>query len=1010
MRGIRALFQICAVVLLALASCPAAHAEGITNSGDDLRTGWYPDESTLTPQLVSGGTFGQLWSTAVEGQVYAQPLLADGTLLVATEHNEVYGLDPASGAVKWSKALGTPWNASDIGCGDLTPTVGVTATPVIDTATGTAYLTHKTYVSGSSGTARWYMDAIDLSSGAERAGFPVELAGSAQNAPAQTFKPTTELQRPGLLLMEGVVYAAFGAHCDIAPYQGWVFGVSTAGLLKARWVSQTSGTGSGIWQSGTGLASDGPGTILLSTGNGEVPQPPTLGSQPPGDLGESVVRLRVQGDGSLKATDFFAPFDAETLSSWDADFGSGGVTGLPDAYFGTQAIPHLAVIVGKDGYVYLLNRDALGGTGEGPAGADQVVQRIGPYGGVWARPGVWPGEGGWLYIPTASSGTTAGGSAGNLRVYQYGVSGTGAPALALQGTSGDAFGFSSSSPVVTSDGTTAGSALVWIVWAPNASGSGAQLRAYDPVPVSGEPVLRWSAQIGTSAKFAPPGVGAGRLYVGTRDGHVLGFGSPVTPALSAPATAFGTTTDGESSQRTVTLTANEALTITKLQSSSSQFELGAPAPALPATLAAGETLQVPVTFRPTGTGPLAATLEASTTSAGAFSFSLSGTGQAAAAKLEASPTVLTFGGTPIGERLASTATFRNVGGTALTIEAVHAPAAPFALEGAPTAGATIQPGGALTVTVTFDPETTGRFEGQLVLQTSAGTGTVVLSGSGGTRGQLRITSETNDFGQVTLGQSASRTFTVQNIGGTTVAITKSKPPSGGDFAATSTLAEGSTIAPGETVEETVAFTPTTLGQQNSDWLINGDDGTGLHTVQFSGVGVAPGAPIETQPPPAAGAGAAPAGHEALAAPLGSPGGSPLLGGGPTALVPSVTLPGGGQLLRAGANGTLSLQLGCPAQALSCRGTLVLRKHILMGAGSARGGARRVRVVTLARGSFALAGGRVGAARLSLSRAGRALLARRRVLRVSLTVDARDALGAHDLTTTALSIQAAAPPR
>ena len=109
----------------------------------------------------------------VNGQVYAQPLLENGTLLVATETNHVYGLDPATGTAKWSASLGTPWNPADIGCGDLTPSIGVTSTPVIDTATNTAYLTHKTYVSGTSGPAAWYMDALDMTSGQERPGFPV---------------------------------------------------------------------------------------------------------------------------------------------------------------------------------------------------------------------------------------------------------------------------------------------------------------------------------------------------------------------------------------------------------------------------------------------------------------------------------------------------------------------------------------------------------------------------------------------------------------------------------------------------------------------------------------------------------------------------------------------------------------------------------------------------------------------------------------------------------------------
>src|SRR6185312_2293199 len=139
---------------------------------------------------------------------------------------------------------------------------------------------------------------------------------------------------------------------------------------------------------------DGPGTLLVSTGNTGAPSTATPGKTPPSSLGESVVRLTVQSDGSLKATDFFAPFDAQQLDTWDADFASGGVTGLNNEYFGTPSAPHLAVAVGKDGYVYLLNRDELGGFMQGTGGGDKVVQRIGPYGGVWSRPGVWPGNGG----------------------------------------------------------------------------------------------------------------------------------------------------------------------------------------------------------------------------------------------------------------------------------------------------------------------------------------------------------------------------------------------------------------------------------------------------------------------------------------------------------------------------------------------------------------------------------------------------------------------------------------
>ncbi len=829
------LCALSALVLLVFAA--QALAEGVTNSGDDLRDGWYPEESSLTPQLVSGGSFGQLWSTSVEGQVYAQPLLANGTLLVATENNKVYGLDPATGALRWPAPLnlGEPWKAADIGCGDLTPNIGVTATPVIDSATNTAYLTHKSYVSGTSGAARWMMDAIDLSSGAEKAGFPVQLSGAAQNQPSRTFPATTELQRPGLLLMNGVVYAAFGSSCDHSPWQGWVFGVSTTGQIKARWVDRTSGDGAGIWQSGAGLTSDGPGTLMISTGNEGAPSAPAPGTSPPANLGESIVRLAVQSDGSLKAVDFFAPFDAQQLDTWDADFASGGITGLNAQYFGTAAVPHLAVAVGKDGYVYLLNRDELGGFQQGAGAADKVVQRIGPYGGVWSRPGVWPGDGGWVYIPTASGGNSAGGSSGFLRVYRYGLSGTGQPTLSLQATSSDAFGFTSSAPVITSDGTNSGSALVWTVWTPNSSGTGAQLRAYDPLPVEGKPVLRWSAPVGTSAKFATPGVGAGRVYVGTRDGHVLGFGSPVTPLLTGPATSFPTTTIAASAQKTLTLTATNTLTLSGLSSSSSQFAIGTPTPALPAQMTAGQKIQIPVTFTPTQSGLVGATLTAQTNK-GTVSFALSGTGQSAAAQLSESPTVLSFGGTTVGGHLSGAATFRNVGGAPLKINAVTLPSVPFGATGLPAVGSEIAPGGSVSINVTFEPTEAGNFTGEIGLETTGGNGAVGLSGSAGAPGSLQISSEQNEFGTVEVGSTATRSFKVSNTGGTTVTITKSKPPIGGEFAATTTLSEGTTIAAGETLTETVAFTPTAVGPATGTWAINGEDATGLHEVSFSGTG------------------------------------------------------------------------------------------------------------------------------------------------------------------------------
>jgi HYDIN/CFA65/VesB family protein/putative pyrroloquinoline-quinone-binding quinoprotein len=981
------------VGLLVLLSASAARASGITNSADDLRDGWYPEQTSLTPGLVSGGTFGKLWSTSVEGEVYAQPLLDNGTLLVATEANKVYALDPASGAMRWPAPLnlGTPWNASDIGCGDLTPTIGVTATPVIDPATNTAYMTHKTYASGSSGPARWYMDAVEISSGKEKAGFPVALSGSAQNHPSQTFAATTELQRPGLLLMEGVVYAAFGSSCDTPPWQGWVFGVSTAGQVKARWVSVASGSGAGTWQSGAGLTSDGPGTFMLSTGNGGAPAGPIAGKTPPASLGESIVRLAVQGDGSLKPVDFFAPFDAQQLDSWDADFASGGITGLNDQYFGTASVPHLAVAVGKNGYVYLLNRESLGGIGEGSGGSDNVVQRIGPYGGVWSRPGVWPGDGGWVYIPTASGGTTGNGTSGFLRVYQYGVSGTGKPTLSLQASSPDAFGFGSGAPVITSNGTSSGSALMWTEWTPNGTGVGAQLRAYDPIPVGGKPVLRWSAPIGTSSKFATPGVGAGRLYVGTRDGKVLAFGSPVTAALTGASMSFPVTTIGSSSEKTLTLTATKTLTLSKLTSSSSQFKIASPSIALPANLTAGQSIQVPVTFTPSQTGLVGGSLSAETNLETA-SFALSGTGQTATGMLVSSPPVVSFGGTLVGEQLAGAATFRNVGATELRINAIKLPAAPFHATGLPAIGSIIPPGTSVTVDLTFTPTQDGSFNGEIGLETTGGTAIVGLTASAAPPGELKISSEAIDYGSVQVGGTATRTFTITNAGASSVAINKSKPPSTGEFSASSSMPEGTTIAPGETVTEAVTFAASVAGPATDVWSINGTDTTGLHEVIFTGSGRVPDAQATQALVQQGPAGLAPLGAQAV------------LPSQESKATGVALLRLAGPLL-ASPSGLLPVRLSCPAGLSRCAGTVTLRTLSAVSDGTAHASKpHRPAILTLAYGSFSIPAARTSTVTIRLSTAARALLARMHALRAGVNVLARDSAGSLHTARTTVTIR------
>ena len=610
-----------------------------TYGAGPLRTGWFGNQTTLTPGLVSSGTFGQMWGHTVTGQVYAQPVVHEGTVVTGTEKNDIYGLDADSGVERWHRQIGVPFDANDVQCGDLTPSIGITATPVIDPATDTAYFTDKTYVSGSSGPAAYWAHAVDVATGAERGGFPLRLQGIAANDPAMTFDATTHLQRPGLLLMDGVIYAAFGGHCDHPDYQGWVIGFTTAGTISTLWsaeAGQSGSPGGGIWQSGGGLVSDAPGEIVLTTGNGDIPAAASPGNTPPNELGQAIVRLKVQPDKSLKAVDFFMPYDANFLNSWDADFGSGGPVALPNPEFGTTTYPRLGLQMGKQGYLYVLDETNLGGYRQGPGGSDAVLQRLGPFGGVWSKPGVWPGDGGYVYVTTASAGNTAAGTTGVLNAFKYGLDGNGKPTFSLVGTSPDAFGFSSGSPVISSNGSQSGSALVWVVWSPDGSGTNSQLRAYDPVPVNGTLNLRWSAPIGRSAKFSVPVISGNRVIVGTRDGQILSFGSPITSPLSAPALNFPDTTLGQSTVRTVTLTSNFALDVTSLSSNNPQFTVGSPSPPIPAHLTAGQTMTVPVTFTPNSSALTSASLTVNS-SGGPVSVALSGSGQASGAFITGAP-------------------------------------------------------------------------------------------------------------------------------------------------------------------------------------------------------------------------------------------------------------------------------------------------------------------------------------------------------------------------------------
>src|SRR5712691_7065961 len=233
----------------AASSGPAGNETGV--SQNDLRNGWDPNEPALTPAAVQGGQFGRIFKTAVNGQVYGQPLVIGNTLVVATENDWVYGLNATTGAVLWKTSLGTPFHITT--CNDLTPNIGVTSTGVYDPSTNTVY--EMGMVKEIS--LEWHLFGLNLSTGAIT--FKQRLVGHPTNDPKLSFSPVVEGQRASLLLMNGSVYAAFASHCDHDSYEGYVGGVNISTNATTLWADDVgvANKKGGIWQSGSGVMSDG---------------------------------------------------------------------------------------------------------------------------------------------------------------------------------------------------------------------------------------------------------------------------------------------------------------------------------------------------------------------------------------------------------------------------------------------------------------------------------------------------------------------------------------------------------------------------------------------------------------------------------------------------------------------------------------------------------------------------------------------------------------------------------
>jgi len=857
-----------AVTSKASASQTASPGTGETTiSQGNLRTSWDADEPTLTPANVSGQTqgyqFGQVFDTAVTGQVYAQPLVVGSTVIVATEEDYVYGLNAATGAVKWTTQVGTPYSIT--GCGDLTPYVGVTGTPVYNPKTGDVYLVAQV-MQGS--TPAYEMFGINAGTGA--VAFRRSISGAASNDPDITFNAKTELARPGLLLLNGWVYAAFGSHCDHSPYVGFVDGVKLSTGALTQWSDETgvSDNQAGIWQSGGGLMSDQLGRLFVTSGNGISPAAGPGGS-PPGQLAESVIRLSTLGNGTLAAQSFFSPANAPALDAGDTDFGSGGPVGLP---FGTSRYPSVLAQAGKDGRIFLLNRNSLGGREQGSGQTDNALSVTGHYKGQWGHPAAF----GDTTTLTAGNAGAANdylyyiGNADSLRVLKAGVNSSDDPTLSDVANSRLEFGSTSGSPTVTSTGTNISTAVVWAVHSPSESGSGGALEAFAAKPGSGCTAAAqctisplWSALIGTAGKYSSVATSGGMVYVGTRGGQVYGFGDTMSAGLAAGrrAVTFQAPVGSTSAGQDVTVTATSHVTVTEVTAdttatsgatSTDQFGLGqvtlAPRGSsttskitFPVTLHQGDRLTVPVRFSPTLPGGTTGSVSFATRSHSSPRVTVPVTGTGTTGGLYASPTALAFdlvtdsgafaSNVPVGVEVSREVDIINGSSHPETITSVRRPSAPYSVTGLPATGTVVRPGQSIVVQVLFAPTTPGDYPSTVSITGSGGaTATVDLSGTGlSARGLFSATPTSVNFGTVPVGRKVTKIVTLTNTGNepatVTTATTLDSP-----FADRPNVTAGLPINAGYDVRIPVTFTPAKKGKFTSSYRLTWTDVTGVHII------------------------------------------------------------------------------------------------------------------------------------------------------------------------------------
>jgi len=493
----------------------------VTNRYDNNRSGENLSETHLTTANVNKSKFGLLFSRTVDGQTYAQPLYLGGVsvggkvrnvVYVATEHNNVYAFDAdnkSASSPLWQRNLGSAGSPSEFGCSDMLDKVGISSTPVIDKNAGTIYVVAKSK-EGSNWVQR--LHALDVLTGKERAGSPVTItatvtgSGEGSSGGKVSFNPASELNRAGLLLASGQLYLAFASHCDKSPYHGWVlaYDPGTLKLTHTFNISPNGGKG-GIWQAGVGLSADA-SSVYFAAGNGTTnPNPSSL------DASEGVLRLNLS---DLKLQDYWIPTDFKNLNATDADMSTGAIL-----------LPHHLLLTGsKDGQLYVLDKTNLG---KYHSDKDHILQSFvtqgkeaGQRGHVHAGPIYYnvPNQGESIFLWPEES---------ELTEYRMNSSHQlGSPNFGNTAKPGHPGGIIT----LSANGNVAGTAIIWAsapkkdAWHSTEPGV---LYAIDAANISR---VLWSSDqtsgeaIGNFAKFCPPTVANGKVYMATFSNELRVYG------------------------------------------------------------------------------------------------------------------------------------------------------------------------------------------------------------------------------------------------------------------------------------------------------------------------------------------------------------------------------------------------------------------------------------------------------------------------------------------------------